>query len=120
MNPRREKALAALLATRCVRDAAKEAGIGYSTIRGYLQEPEFQAAYQDARADQLREVSSALRGSMTAAADKLVKLLNSKNNYVALGAAKSILEYGIRFTETLDIMERIAALEARGPGDNWP
>ena len=50
MTPRKEKALQALLVCRTRAEAAKAAGIGESTLRAYLQDAEFSAAYKHAAA----------------------------------------------------------------------
>ena len=48
MTPRQQKALAALLTSPSKAAAAKAAGIAPRTLRDYLADPEFQAAYRDA------------------------------------------------------------------------
>lgn len=48
MTPRKEKALQALLVCRTQAEAAKLAGVGISTLQGYLKEPEFMQRYREA------------------------------------------------------------------------
>ena len=48
MTPRKEKALQALLVSRTRAEAAKAAGIGESTLREYMKDPEFLDRYREA------------------------------------------------------------------------
>jgi transposase-like protein len=46
---KKEDAIAALLTQRNIEEAAKAAGIGANTLLRWLNVPEFQAAYREAR-----------------------------------------------------------------------
>jgi hypothetical protein len=51
---------------------------------------------------------------LTEAADTLRALLRAKSRSVRLGAARAILELGTRLRESVELEQRIAALEAGG------
>ena len=48
MTPRQQKAIQALLTSPTKAEAARAAGVGESTLRQYLKDPEFITAYREA------------------------------------------------------------------------
>jgi HEAT repeat protein len=61
-----------------------------------------------------------LADGMTEAADVLRQLLAAESEAVRLGAARSLLELGVKLREPVELEERLAALEARiGEGGNF-
>lgn len=56
-----------------------------------------------------------LADASAAAVDTLRGLLSSESDTARLGAARSILELGNKLRESVDIEERLAALEKRLP-----
>ena len=50
---------------------------------------------------------------MADAADKLRQLLNADSESVRLGAARSLLELGVKLRESVELEERLAELERR-------
>ena len=59
------------------------------------------------------QASGALPDAMTEATTTLRALLAAESETARLGAARSILELGIKVRETVELEERIAELEAR-------
>ncbi len=113
-KPRKADAiLQALLSHRTIKEAATAAGVSERAVYDYLRDPAFSARYQETRDDVIRGVSNNLRGQMNSAVDVVSAVMNDTENMPKdrLAAAKIILEYGERYTETTDILERIAALE---------
>ena len=53
-----------------------------------------------------------LADGMTEAADVLRQLLAAESEAVRLGAARSLLELGVKLREPVELEERLAALEA--------
>jgi phage terminase small subunit len=49
LTPNQQKALAALLATNSIVEAAEQAGLGEKTLRRYLKDPVFAASYREQR-----------------------------------------------------------------------
>ena len=74
------------------------AGIGESTLRGYLQEPEFQSRYQQA----INPALSTLREIMED---------GDEQAQARITAARSVLEYAIKLTEQTDVLEQLRELE---------
>ncbi len=113
ITPRKEKALQALLVSRTRAEAAKAAGIGESTLRAYLHDPEFSAAYKHAAAGIMDGATRQLQRNLTAAVDRLGKIVadDEENSMAQISAAKTLLEYGLRFTEFNDILKDLAGGE---------
>jgi hypothetical protein len=106
-----------LLALACgatVESAARQAGVSESTAYRRLAAPEFRRQLQNLRADMVQRTA----GMLTAAAGEAVKTLLSLQQAttpaaVRLGAARAILELGLKVREIADLEERLAALEQR-------
>lgn len=89
------------------------AGIGVSTLRGYLKEPEFSAAYKQAAAQVMDGATRTLQRNLTAAVDRLGKIVSNdeENSMAHIQAARTLLEYGLRFTEFNDVLKELEAVE---------
>ena len=105
--------LQALLAHRTIREAAQAAQVSERVIYDYLADPAFESRYQAARDDIIRGVSNNLREQMNEAVDVIADIMRDADNRPLdrLAAAKAILEYGDKYIETSDILERISKLE---------
>lgn len=112
MTQRKEKALQALLVSRTKAEAAKAAGVGQSTLREYMKDPEFIGRYRQACGDMLRDAAQQARQGIAPALDALREITETpKNPQARILAARSILEYALKLTERVDILERVEALE---------
>jgi hypothetical protein len=106
-----------LLALACgasVENAARTAGMSVRTAQRRLAEPAFRKRLQDLRIDMAQRTG----GMLTAAGMEAVKTLISLQDGsiaapVRLGAARTVLEFGIKLRENNELAERIAALEAQ-------
>ena len=105
--------LQALLTNRTIREAAAAAQVSERIVYSYLADPAFEARYKAARHDIIRGVSNNLREQMNEAVDVIGDIMRSPGNRPQdrLAAAKVILEFGDRFIENIDILERISNLE---------
>jgi hypothetical protein len=94
--------------------AAEKAGVSRATAYRRLQDPEFRSRLQEIRSDMVNRAA----GTLTAAATEAIKTLLSLQQTTVphatrLGAARSILEIGIKMREVADLDERLKALEER-------
>lgn len=114
MTPKMQKALLALLANPTKEAAAKAAEITPKTLRGYLEDPEFQKAYRAAFSgmvsDAVRQAQRALSPALTTL-EEIMKD-DEQNGQIRVSAARSLLEFSLKATEQLDILDRLEALEA--------
>jgi hypothetical protein len=113
--------VAALLAGKPVSEAAKLSGLSERTVSRRLADPAFQRLVSDARQQAIRRAVNVLVDGTTLAAATLRWLAsNADQEHVKLAAARSILEYAFKGMETLDLAERIAALEVQAAGPTGP
>ena len=102
----------ALAAGRTIREAAEAAGVGERTATRRAAEPEFRRRVAALRGAMVQAALGRLSDGLTEAADALRKLLRAKRESVRLGAARAIHELACKLRESVDLEERIAALEA--------
>jgi hypothetical protein len=106
-----------LLALACgatVEAASKQCDLTERTIYRRLSEPDFKAKLQELRTDMVRRAA----GLLTAATNEAVRTLLSLQKEatpaaVRLGAARAVLEIGMKLREIVDLETRMAALEER-------
>ena len=117
---KQEEAIAALLTQRNIEEAAKAAGIGANPLLRWLQVPEFQAAYRQARRAAFGQAVARLQQGTSAAATTLLKTLVDAGTpaSVKVRAAEAIFSHAAKAIEIEDISEEQARgllLKARVP-----
>ena len=110
---KQEEAIVALLTARNLEEAAKSVGIAPKTLFRWLQIPEFEKAYRDARRAAFGQSIARLQQASSAAATTLMKLMVDPNipPSVRARAADSVLNHSKHAIEIEDIGVRVAALE---------
>jgi hypothetical protein len=104
--------LAALACGATVESAARQAGVSESTAYRRLADPIFCQQLQATRADMIQRTAGALTAAATEAVRTLLELQKAAAPpAVRLGAARSVLEIGIKMREAADLEERLSALE---------
>ena len=111
LSAKQEKALAALLVSPTIGEAAKTAGVGETTLFRWLQEPAFQEAYRAARLQVLSAATMQLRQATGAAVDTLKRNLTCGNAGAEIRAAATILEMAYKSAEVEELAARIDELE---------
>jgi len=116
--------LLALARGLSIAKASRLVKLSESTVRRRLHDVEFKAKVEDLRRMLLDAAVRRLSNLMLAAANKLAKLLRSNNGPVSLGAARSILQFGLDTHQVIDLQGRIdrleqAAEEQRANGRRW-
>jgi hypothetical protein len=121
---KKEEAIAALLSQRNLEEAARVAGIGTKTLLRWLEIPEFQTAYREARRAAFSQSIARLQQGTAAAATTLLKTMIDSNTpaSVKVRAADSVLNHSAKAIEIEDIEARVSELEraaeASKPGRN--
>lgn len=120
MTIKKQKALLALLASPTREKAAAVAGITSKTLRGYLADPEFQAEYKRAFAVLVEDAARQAQQAIAPALSTLREIVEDtgENAQARISAARSILEYSMKLTETTDILTRLDELEAAMGGEH--
>ena len=113
MTHKQTQALAALLTQPTKEKAARAAGIGLTTLKRYLADPEFQEEYQKAVADLIEDAATAAKQSLNPALSCLREIVTRKDVTDAnrIAASRSLIEYGLKLIETFDIVKKIDELE---------
>lgn len=113
MTPKKQKALLALLTSSTREKAAAAAGITPKTLRGYLEDPEFQAEYKKAFAGLVEDAARQAQQTLDPAIAVLREIMedNGESGQVRVSAARSVLEYGLKMTEKLAIIDKVDELE---------
>lgn len=111
LTPKQELAIAALLQERSIADAARACGLDERTLRRWLADPAFAAAYRLAR----RQVVEAAIGRLQQAAGQAVEVLQASLQAVKPGdrirAALGILDRAVAGVELADLATKVEELE---------
>jgi transposase len=110
---KQEKAIAALLTTDSVSQAANVAGVGERTLYRWLQEPVFLEQYRKARKTALDQAISTLQERSNAAARALVDIVEDQEMppSTRVAAAREIIQASIKGVERDDFESRLEELE---------
>ncbi|QDU23760.1 hypothetical protein [Urbifossiella limnaea] len=116
---------AVVLALACgatVEAAAKQGGVSERTVYTRLRDPEFQKRIKEARTDLVRRSAGLLSAASGEAVRTLLALMKeSAPPATRLGAAKAVLEVGLKIRELADLEAELRDLEekvkALGPPD---
>jgi transposase-like protein len=113
LERKREEAIAALLTQRNIEEAARRAGISTRTLMRWLQLPEFQKAYRQARRDAYSQAVARLQQGTSAAATILLKTMIDPGTpaSVRVRAAEAIFSHAFKAIEIEDIEARGSELE---------
>jgi hypothetical protein len=113
--PKANEALLLALACGATQEtAAQKSEISRRTVIRRLEDPKFRKRLNALRADMVQRAT----GMLTAATLEAVKTLLALQAPVTppssrLGAARTIIELGLKLREETDLVERFAALEKR-------
>ncbi len=105
--------LLALAAGRTVQAAALAAGVSERTAYRRLADPAFKARLAEVRAQALERATAALGDACSQAVATLSALLAGKSEAARLGAARAILELGVRLRESVEFQARLVELERK-------
>lgn len=120
MTARQQRALTALLSTPSKAAAARAAGISDRTLRDYLADPTFRAAYEKAFGDMVEDATQQAKQSLSPAISTLREIVEDKEEdaQARISAARAILSNAIKLIETTDILTRLSELEKQMGGEH--
>ena len=109
-----DSALVVALAAGMTRQqAAKQAGVSLRTVARRLNDPAFRQQIVEARATTAEQIMARLTAGGLLAVQALLGLLSAESESARLGAARAILELGVKFRETEELEARIRAFQER-------
>jgi transposase-like protein len=113
LGRKQEAAILALLSSRNVEDAARTAGVNVRTLYRWMKEPEFDAAYREAKRASFSQSIARLHQMSSLAASTLGKVMVDANTPPAtrVRAADSILNHTAKAIELEDLEARVKELE---------
>ena len=117
---KKDDAIAALLTHRNIEEAASAVKVSAKTLLRWMKDPEFDAAYRDAKRLAFSQSIGRLQQASSAAVTTVLKLMVDANAPAStrLRAADIVLERTSKAIELEDIEARLATLEqAAGESD---
>ncbi len=115
-NKAAEQALLAALAIGAtVENAARKAGISERTAYRRLADPDFQARVDQMRRENLARTAGMLSGAALGSVKTLVDLAQdvAVPASVRRGAARDVLDMAVKYRESAEMEQRLAAIEDR-------
>jgi len=115
LSCKKHRFLQALLQAKSIREAAGLTHISERTAWRWLRDPTFRAELRRAQDEALGQATRQAVGTLGEALETLrdVMARPSAPASARVAAARAVLEVGLRLAETLDLAERVAALEER-------
>ena len=107
-----ETLILALACGATIEKAAQQADVSETTVYRRLKEQAFSHRLQEARADMVRRASSMLTASAMESVKTLLDLQKpAQPPAVRLGAARSVLEIGIKLRQLVELEQEMAELQ---------
>jgi hypothetical protein len=110
LERKQEQAIAALLAEPTIEAAARKAKVAHATLKGWLKQPAFEAAYAEARRQVLERTVARLLASTIKAVEALDRNLDADRPGDQIRAAVAVLEHAAKGVELLDLAGQVGDL----------
>jgi hypothetical protein len=108
------KLVLALACGALPEQAAQQSGVSLRTVFRRLAEPGFRSQIVELQAEMLRRAAGMFTAATLSSVKTLTNMQQSANSEsVRLGAARSIIELGCKLRESVELMERMAAVETQ-------
>ena len=113
LSGKMEGLIAALLSHSTIEAAAQSIGVVATTTWRWMQRPDFQAAYREARRAAMQQVTARLQDASREAVDCLREVQRDGESGASsrVAAARTILELAIKSVDLEEIQQRLDALE---------
>lgn len=94
-------------------EAAEVAGIAPRTLRRYFEDEDFQQAYKRAFGGMVEDATRQAQQSIAPALSTLREIMEDTETQptARIQASRSVLEFALRMTEQLDVLEQLRELE---------
>ncbi len=116
LTTKQRAAIAALLEGQTQATAAVAAGVGRQTVSRWMTETAFSMALRDGNDGAIRAAVARLSATADASIDAIEKVRDFPTQpgaAVKLRAADALLSQALKIREHADVLERLAALEAK-------
>lgn len=113
------RAIAELMVTRKIEDAASNSGVGFRTLTRWLTLPIFKQGIKEAQTDMLSGATMRMVSQIDGALDTIVSIMRTgDSDTVRLRAADMLIGRLIEFRNITDIEERLTKLESEVQNGN--
>src|SRR5215213_5973503 len=107
LSAKQEKAVAALIVSKTIEEAAERAGVSPKTLyRWRTEDPLFATAWHSARREALDAGIAALQSGVSEAVQVLRESLKERNPHVRIRAALGLIEHGLAAHASFELDER--------------
>ena len=96
LNRSQERAIAALLTSPSVAEAARAAGVSQRSLFGWMKRPEFNRQYREARRQVIEHAVTLLQQATTKAAETLNRSMSCGHHATELRAAIAVMELSLK------------------------
>ncbi len=113
ISRKQDAAIGALLSQPTISAAAESVGIGEATLRRWLKDRDFLAAYRAARREAVSQAVGHLQGACSVAVLALTDISQDVNSPASarVSAARTVLELALKGVELEDLAVRVEELE---------
>jgi nicotinic acid phosphoribosyltransferase len=94
-----------------VGEAADQAGICRKTVQRWLAKPAFRRLVSRIRGQMLATALGYMTDNMTRAARTVAELLDAPEAHVRLRAARTLMSFGLRFRQSVDLTDQVHQIE---------
>jgi len=109
-----QKQLAALpffIAAQSIEAACKSAKVSRTVFYSWLQQDVFRAELEKLRAQAITDALAYLKNGIAGAVEKLLTLLESKEESIRLRSAQAVIDYYLKVVNAEEIERRLTMLE---------
>jgi phage terminase small subunit len=116
LSRKQDQVITALVTCASITEAAAQCGLADVTLRRWLKQEPFQAAYREARRAVVQQAITQVQRATGEAVETLRRVMQDAEAPASarVSAAKTILETAVKAVEVEDLEARITALEAQG------
>src|SRR4029450_2486185 len=118
LSRKQDQVITALVTCASITEAAAQCGLADVTLRRWLKQEPFQAAYREARRAVVQHAIVQVQRATGEAVETLRSVMQDSEASASarVSAAKTILETAVKAVELEDLEARIVALEAAQKG----
>jgi hypothetical protein len=113
MGRKLEAAVAALLTEPSVAASARKVKVSERTLRAWLKQEAFAAAYREARGAALGQAVAQLQAGLGQAVRRLAQLAKGRDKALALKACDLLLAHSFKATELLDLAGQLKEMQTK-------
>ena len=111
--------LAALLTSDTRKEAAEKAGVSERTLYNKMNNVDFNLKYAKARKNLVNKAAFQIQRALSTSISELRKIVeNGAKDSDRISAARTLLEYGLSYTELAEIKRQITELEKLTKGES--